>query len=124
MIALGVGVGLFLVENSGWVPVEVPPWLVDLFAAEGVDVWLPGLLTGWLVAVLAVGTLLVWSVFYMWRRRQYESLVARLERELAHLRNLPLESPAPMEDLPDTADPEEGLLGPRDLTDDGDELER
>ena len=38
----------------------------------------------------------------MWRRRQYESLIARLERELARLRNLPFTEPAPLEDLPET----------------------
>jgi hypothetical protein len=40
-------------------------------------------------------------MFYLWRRRQYESLVSRLERELAKLRNLPFTEPAPLEDLPE-----------------------
>jgi hypothetical protein len=49
-----------------------------------------------MAAVLILG-----SMFYVWRRRQYESLVGRLERELAKLRNLPFTQPAPLEDLPE-----------------------
>jgi hypothetical protein len=37
----------------------------------------------------------------VWRRRQYEALIGRLERELAKLRNLPFTEPAPLEDLPE-----------------------
>jgi hypothetical protein len=44
----------------------------------------------------------LWSMFYVWRRRAYESLINRLERELAKLRNLPFTEPAPLEDLPET----------------------
>jgi hypothetical protein len=44
-------------------------------------------------------------MYYVWRRRQYEALVGRLERELARLRNLPLAEPSPLEDLPETPDP-------------------
>jgi hypothetical protein len=123
MIALGVGVGLFLVANSGWIAIAVPPWLVGLFGSRGVEVWLPALIAGWLVAVLGAVALLAWSMFYVWRRRQYESLIARLERELAHLRNLPFTNPAPLEDLPwEQPDPDTARLiaGP----DSGAEAER
>ena len=41
-------------------------------------------------------------MFYVWRRRQYEALVDKLEKELARLRNLPFVEPAPLEDLPET----------------------
>ena len=44
---------------------------------------------------------MLWSLFYVWRRRQYEALIGRLERELAKLRNLPFTEPAPLEDLPE-----------------------
>ena len=40
------------------------------------------------------------------RRRQYESLIKNLENELARLRNLPFENPAPFEDLPELPDPD------------------
>ncbi|MCB9564887.1 MAG: hypothetical protein H6709_15745 [Kofleriaceae bacterium] len=104
MVGVGVVVGLFLVANSGWVNVEVPPWLVALFGDPRMEVWLPGLIAGWLAVVLLLAVLLVWSLFYVWRRRQYESLIARLERELARLRNLPFTDPSPLEDLPETPD--------------------
>jgi len=104
MIGIGVVVGLFLVANSGWIAVEVPPWLVDLFGKRHMEVWLPGLIAGWLAVVLLTATLLVWLLYYVWRRRQYEALIGRLERELARLRNLPFVEPAPLEDLPERPD--------------------
>lgn len=101
MVGLGVCVGLFLVANAGWVQVNVPPWLTWLFGDPQIEIWLPALIGGWLVTVIGVVVALVWSMYYVWRRRQYESLVKRLERELAALRNLPFTNPAPLEDLPE-----------------------
>jgi hypothetical protein len=101
MVGLGVIVGLFLIANSGWVPVETPPWLADLFGDRRYEVRLPALLAGWLAAALILAAALPWSMYYVWRRRQYESLINRLERELARLRNLPFTEPAPLEDLPE-----------------------
>jgi len=106
MISLGVLVGLFLVANSGWIAVNVPPWLGGLFGDKPREVWLPALIAGWLTTVILLGGGLVWSMYYVWRRRQYEALIARLERELARLRNLPFTDPAPLEDLPERPDPE------------------
>lgn len=104
MIGLGVIAGLFLVANSGWIPVTIPPWLEGLFGNRPHEVWLPALIAGWLVSVLLFAAIVLWSMFYVWRRRQYEALVSRLERELARLRNLPFTDPAPLEDLPETPD--------------------
>lgn len=103
-IALGVIVGLFLVANASWVAVDVPPWLEGLAPEPRLQIWLPALIAGWLVATLAIATLLLWSMYYLWRRRQYEALIVRLERELARLRNLPFVEPAPLEDLPEEPD--------------------
>ncbi len=104
MIGLGICVGLFLIANSGWVAVTVPPWLTGLFGDPRLEIWLPALIGGWLAALILTVIGLVWSMYYVWRRRQYESLVARLERELASLRNLPFTEPAPLEDLPEEPD--------------------
>jgi len=101
MIGLGVVSGLFLVANSGWVPVTTPPWLTGLFGDRPREVWLPALIAGWLTTAVLLAAVVLWSMFYVWRRRQYESLVDRLERELAKLRNLPFTEPAPLEDLPE-----------------------
>lgn len=101
MIGLGVMAGLFLVANAGWIPVTIPPWLTGLFGDKPHDVWFPALIAGWLASAALAATLILWSMFYVWRRRQYESLVGRLERELANLRNLPFVEPAPLEDLPE-----------------------
>lgn len=102
MIGLGVIAGLFLVANSGWIPVEVPPWLTGLFGDHPQDVWLPALIAGWLATALLLVCIVLWSMFYLYRRRQYETLISRLEKELAKLRNLPFTEPAPLEDLPET----------------------
>ena len=104
MITVGVALGLFLVANSGWIRVQVPPWLTGVFGNPQTEVWLPALIAGWLASVLLAAALVVWSMWYVWRRRQYESLIARLERELARLRNLPFVAPAPLEDLPEVPD--------------------
>lgn len=101
MIGLGVIAGLFLVANAGWVAIRTPPWLQPLFGHRLHDAWLPALIAGWLASAILLATLVLWSLFYVWRRRQYESLIARLERELARLRNLPFTEPAPLEDLPE-----------------------
>lgn len=102
MIGLGVVAGLFLVANAGWVPVAIPPWLTALFGDRPHEIWLPALISGWLSSAILLGALILSTMLSVWRRRQYESLVNRLERELARLRNLPFIEPAPLEDLPET----------------------
>ena len=102
LIGLGVIAGLFLVANAGWIAVKIPPWLQGLFGNKPHEVWLPGLIAGWLASAVLFAALVLWSMFYVWRRRQYESLINRLEKELAKLRNLPFTEPAPLEDLPET----------------------
>ena len=101
MIGLGIVTGLVLVANSGWVPVTVPPWFTGLLSNHEYEIRLPALIAGWLAAALLLPALVLLAMFYVWRRRQYESLVGRLERELAQLRNLPFTEPAPLEDLPE-----------------------
>jgi hypothetical protein len=101
MIGLGVISGLFLVSNAGWIGVSIPRWLQAIFGAKPHEVWLPALIAGWLASAVLLAALVLWSLFYVWRRRQYEALIGRLERELAKLRNLPFTEPAPLEDLPE-----------------------
>ena len=109
-IGIGIVVGLILVANARWVTVIVPDWLRWLLGDKPLEIWLPALIGGWLMAVLALGALLVWSMYYVWRRRQYESLIGRLEKENATLRNLPFTRPAPLEDLPEERDEEGARL--------------
>ena len=108
ILGLGVVAGLFLIANDSWVDVEVPRWLQSLFGDKPAEIWLPALIGGWILSGLLAGALLVWSMFYVWRRRQYEALIDRLEGELADLRNLPFTAPAPLEDLPEAPDPAAG----------------
>jgi hypothetical protein len=101
MIGLGVVAGLFLVANGGWIPVTTPPWLTGVLGDRPHEIWLPALIAGWFASAVLLGALVLTMLLAIWRRRQYESLVHRLERELARLRNLPFEEPAPLEDLPE-----------------------
>jgi hypothetical protein len=101
MIGLGVIAGLFLVANAGWVPVTTPPWLTGVLGTRPHEIWLPALIAGWFASGVLLCGLVLTTLLAIWRRRQYESLVHRLERELARLRNLPFEEPAPLEDLPE-----------------------
>lgn len=105
-IIVGVGIALFLIENDRWERVDLHPWLrqIGLGDAEW-EVWVPLLVAGWFVATLILGILFLWSVFYVWRRRRYESEIRRLQRELIKLRNLPFEDPAPFEDVVEMPDP-------------------
>jgi hypothetical protein len=119
MIGLGVIVGLFLIANSGWVPVRTPPWLEGVFGNRLHEVRLPALIAGWLASAFLAAGMVLWSMFYVWRRRQYESLIGKLEKELAKLRNLPFLEPAPLEDLPET--PSEQAARVMSALDDGDD---
>jgi hypothetical protein len=110
MIGLGIVIGLFLIANSGWVQVNMPPWLTGLFGDPRLEVRAPVLLAGWLAFIVALMFGSAWSMFYVWRRRQYEGLIRRLERELAALRNLPFTHPAPLEDVPESPDPRAARL--------------
>ena len=110
LVVVGVGIGLFLVANNAWIPVDVPPWLTGVFGNPELELWIPALISGWLLSVFAGAALLVGSMFYVWRRRQYESLIVKLERELTALRNLPFTEPAPLEDLPEEPSPEAARL--------------
>lgn len=118
MIGLGVIAGLFLVANSGWVAVSIPPWLTGLFGDRPHEMWLPALIGGWLLTALLLAALLLGSLLYAWRRRQSEALIGRLERELARLRNLPFTEPAPLEDLPPEVPNREAARVMRALDDD------
>ncbi len=106
LIGLGIIAGLFLVANSGWIAVKIPPWLEGVFGDRPHEMWLPALIGGWLASLILLATITLWSMFYVWRRRQYESLIVRLEKELAKLRNLPFTEPAPLEDLPELPSPQ------------------
>ena len=110
ILGLGVVAGLFLVANKGWVEIAVPEWLTGLFGEEPGEIWLPAMLAGWILSAILAGALLVWSMYYVWKRRQYEALVKGLEDELADLRNLPFNDPAPLEDLPERPDAGTGEL--------------
>lgn len=110
VLALGSVIGLLTVANSSYVAVKPHPWLAPvlepMIGAQVVEIQLPVLLAGWVVAVLAVAGLIAGTVLQAWRRRQHESLITRLEHELVRLRNLPISAPAPLEDLPEHPDAE------------------
>lgn len=113
ILAVGSVIGLLAVANSGYVAIQPHDWLRpvlgSLLGPQGdvvVEVQVPVLLAGWVVAVFSGSALVVGTMRFAWRRRQQESLIGRLERELVRLRNLPITSPTPLEDLPEQPDAE------------------
>ncbi len=108
LVAICAVVSLLLAANGGYVELHGHPWLgpiLDpLLAGRALEVQMPALLAGWLIAIFASAGLAGFWLFYVWRRRQYERLIRRLERELVELRNLPFTDPAPLEDLPERPD--------------------
>ena len=110
LVLVGIGLGLFLATNDEWVAVQVPKTLSRLVPDLEWEVWLPALFAGCLVSVVAIALLLVALFYFMSRKRHDRSLVQRLERELVSLRNMPVMSPAPLEDLPESPDPAIGRL--------------
>jgi hypothetical protein len=110
ILAVGSVIGLLAVANSGYVAIQPHDWLrpvLDpLLGPQIMEVQVPVLLAGWVVAVLAASALVAGTMRFAWRRRQHESLIGRLERELVRLRNLPITTPAPLEDLPEHPDAE------------------
>ena len=106
-IMLGVGMGFFIRANDAWVALRYPVPRLDPISPIGYTKWelsASFLAFGWLMFVFLLLLMGGWLALYVWRRRQYEALISRLERELADLRNLPVRSPAPLEDLPEEPD--------------------
>ncbi|ACY14920.1 hypothetical protein [Haliangium ochraceum] len=105
LVAIGVTVTLLVLANDRYVSVVPHPLLAPYF-----ETWLRGEvveihpLAGWLVASVTTALLVCGTLLAVWRRRQYESWIRRLERELVKLRNLPMSAPAPLEDLPESPD--------------------
>jgi hypothetical protein len=105
LVACGALVSSLLAANSRWLTLQVPEPAAAMIGDAPIEVHLAGLLGAAAAGALAVLALVSWSLYYLWRKRQYEVLVGRLERELVRLRNLPFTHPAPLEDLPETTDP-------------------
>ena len=102
LILVGVEVGMFIRSNDAWVTLRWPlprgtAGAVGMLEYES-PVWV--LCVGWIVAALFAVVTVMWFPVYLTRRRQARSEIARLEREVAELRNLPIKSPAPLADLP------------------------
>ncbi len=102
LILVGVEVGMFIRMNDAWVTLRWPlprgtAGAVGMLEYES-PAWV--LCIGWVVAALFAVAALLWFPVYLTRRRQARAEIARLEREVADLRNLPIKAPAPLADLP------------------------
>ena len=102
LILVGIEVGMFIRMNDAWVTLRWPlprgtAGAVGAIAYES-PAWV--LCLGWVVAAIFAVATVLWFPVYLTRRRQARAEIARLEREVADLRNLPINSPAPLADLP------------------------
>ncbi|MBI5480633.1 MAG: hypothetical protein HY906_17380 [Deltaproteobacteria bacterium] len=102
LVLVGIEVGMFIRMNDAWVTLR---WPLPRGAAGAVGVleyespaWV--LCLGWIVAAIFAVVTVLWFPVYLTRRRQARTEIARLEREVADLRNLPIKAPAPLADLP------------------------
>ena len=110
LLMMGAAVAVFFSENSRWIPISAPyPRMSfsDPFGTFTFEVMSGVAAAGWCLALLLLVSSLVLFPLYLRRTRQYLVSIKRLERELVNLRNLPLKSPAPLEDLPDEQVPPE-----------------
>jgi len=102
LILVGVEVGVFIRMNDGWVTLRWPLPQATANVVGHVDyespVWVLAL--GWILAAVLVAAVVLWLPAYLTRRRHAMAEIKRLTRENADLRNLPIHSPAPLEDLP------------------------
>jgi hypothetical protein len=102
LILVGVGVGVFMRMNEGWVTLRWPlpqatPSVVGSLEYES-PVWVVAL--GWVITAILVTSIALWFPIYLTQRRRVQTENRHLRRENADLRNLPIHSPAPLEDLP------------------------
>lgn len=115
LILIGVEVGMFIRMNDAWVTLRWPLPRGTAGAVGAVVYESPAwvLCIGWIVAALFAVAAVLWLPVYLTRRRQARAEIARLEREVADLRNLPIKTPAPLADLPrDDAEGKEKALEP------------
>ena len=102
LILVGVEVGMFIRMNDAWVTLRWPLPRGTAGALGALEYESPAwvLCIGWIVAALFAVAAVLWLPIYLTRRRQGRAEIARLEREVADLRNLPIKAPAPLADLP------------------------
>jgi len=111
LVSLGATLGYFLIQNGSWVIVRFPTAQVDLEQPLSLVEYETPLAVVMAVS-MGVGFLLAVVIFFpswirrVWERSRERRFITGLEDELTDLRNLPVNSPAPLEDLPDPADEE------------------
>ena len=104
LLAAGAALAVFLTYNAQWVVVRVPVLTGDWsrpFASNEYESPLAAVMLASAAAGAAVATLLLlpsWLRRAVERRRE-RRFIGELEGELADLRTLPVERPAPLEDL-------------------------
>lgn len=108
LVSLGATLGYFLIQNGSWVVVRFPTAQADLEQPLSLVEYETPLAVVMAVS-MAVGFLLAVVLFFpswirrVWERSRERRFISGLEDELTDLRNLPVNSPAPLEDLPDPA---------------------
>jgi len=109
LAAVSVWVGAFVSDNGHWVAVRVPEPRWSLGGPVQRVIWdaqLCWLVVGAFASGAFVLLALVWlpsRLRQSMQRRQDRRLIERLEAELADLRNLPVLSPMPLEDVQEPA---------------------
>ena len=102
LVSLAATTGFVLTENTGWSVIRLPYWLQGLFGGVALEIWSPALLVAWPVLVVCLFALALAWVRGFFRSHSDGRTIRSLEQELAAMRNLPFDRPAPLEDLRDS----------------------
>jgi UPF0716 family protein affecting phage T7 exclusion len=110
LLLVGATLGYFLVQNASWVVVRFPTVQVDRenpFPVVEYESPLAWVMAAAMLAGFVLGVLLFLPSWLrrVWERHRERRFITSLEGELTELRNLPVERPAPLEDLPDEKAP-------------------
>jgi UPF0716 family protein affecting phage T7 exclusion len=110
LLLAGATLGYFLVQNASWVVVRFPTVQLsreDPFPVVEYESSLAWVMAAAMLAGFVLGVLLFMPSWLrrVWERHRERRFITSLEGELTELRNLPVERPAPLEDLPDEKAP-------------------
>ena len=113
LLVSGGTLGYFLVQNASWVVIRFPTVQLDRespLSTVEYESPLAWVMVAAMLVGLAVGVLIFLPSWLrrVWERHRERRFISSLEGELTDLRNLPVVSPAPLEDLPEERDAARG----------------
>lgn len=112
-LCIGAVLAVFLIRNDHWVVIRFPGLGLDVTEPFTITEWEAPLYVVILSSTLIGGLLATLIYLPLWLRRSVRlnrdrRFIDALEEELTDLRNLPVNAPAPLEDIVEDDEPERG----------------